>query len=1136
MDVTNVAPRLTSVPTISTPEDTTLNSTAAQNLLTNAHDDDGDALAVTEFTVGGTRYLAGDTATLAGYGDLTIRADGSFIFVPVADWNGVPPAATYTISDGKDGGVSTATLAFSVTPVADAKDDTASTHAGVAVTIDVLHNDSFSNADKAIIDVDQGQHGSVTIENGQLVYRPVAGYVGQDTFTYTVESGGVRETANVTVTLTNSVPVATGETVASPEDYEARGDLLLNDRDADGDPLFIAGFTVGGQTAQPGDTVQLAGVGALTVNRDGSYRFTPVADWNGTAPVVTYTVSDGNDGGTATATLAITVTPVADVKDDSATTHAGVPVTIDAIGNDRFVNPDQAITGVTQGAHGSVAIENGQLVYTPNAGYVGQDTFTYTVTSGGVTETAAVSVVMTNTVPVADGEIVTTPEDTAIGGELLTNDRDPDGDPLHIAGFTVGGQTAQPGDTVQLAGVGALTVNRDGSYRFTPVADWNGTAPVVTYTVSDGNDGGTATALLVITVTPVVDVKDDRATTHAGDPVTVDALGNDSFSNADRAITGVTNGAHGTVTIENGKVVYQPNTGYVGQDTFTYTVTRGGVTETAQVTLEVTNTPPVAVADKASTLPETPVSGNLLTNDRDADSDPLHVAEITVGGATYAPGDIITIPGQGTLVVNRDGSYLFTPASGWSGFTPVLNYTLSDGNDGGTATGELRLLVNPVAEAWVKEAGLVDTASGAQTTTGAMAVLSLEPVESLTIGGQTLTLAQLQALSAQAPVDIATPDGVLSLTGFQVDGEGRATLQYRFTLTQAVNQPGESTTREEIRFSVNGQQTRAPGLLRVNILNDAPVAAADDNSIDQDRGQQAASGNVFSNDAIGADGAAAGGPVSAISSVNLNRAGAVGGVSLGEFGALTLDARGNYSYVLNRSNSRVASLDANATLSEVFTYTITDADGNTSQAQLTIVIHGVTPPQSVRTGDQHFPSYYTNYELSLDQPYSPGLFILPAIYGVHSDQFSRKVELNRKITELGRGMNDNGTPVLEDGILFTRWVNTFSATGIGSQLLGDHFSHFSLNKSVQPAPVLENAPERPPLNERINERTTVQQERGEKTPDAKQAHAAAPGVVIVPQAAARPGAPSLAAQVDALARNRVAAPEPVTVGGATPHR
>ncbi|WP_407211668.1 Ig-like domain-containing protein [Enterobacter kobei] len=1126
---------------VTTPEDTAIGG----ELLTNDRDPDGDPLFIAGFTVGGQTYQPGDTARLPGVGELTIERNGGYRFTPVADWNGTAPVVTYTVSDGNDGGTATATLAITVTPVADVKDDSATTHAGVPVTIDAIGNDRFVNPDQAITGVTQGAHGSVAIENGQLVYTPNAGYVGQDTFTYTVTSGGVTETAAVSVVMTNTVPVADGEIVTTPEDTAIGGELLTNDRDPDGDPLFIAGFTVGGQTYQPGDTARLPGVGELTIERNGGYRFTPVADWNGTAPVVTYTVSDGNDGGTATATLAITVTPVADVKDDSATTHAGVPVTIDAIGNDRFVNPDQAITGVTQGAHGSVAIENGQLVYTPNAGYVGQDTFTYTVTSGGVTETAAVSVVMTNTVPVADGEIVTTPEDTAIGGELLTNDRDPDGDPLHIAGFTVGGQTAQPGDTVQLAGVGALTVNRDGSYRFTPVADWNGTAPVVTYTVSDGNDGGTATALLVITVTPVVDVKDDSATTHAGVPVTIDAIGNDRFVNPDQAITGVTQGAHGSVAIENGQLVYTPNAGYVGQDTFTYTVTSGGVTETAQVTLEVTNTPPVAVADKASTLPETPVSGNLLTNDRDADSDPLHVAEITVGGATYAPGDIITIPGQGTLVVNRDGSYLFTPASGWSGFTPVLNYTLSDGNDGGTATGELRLLVNPVAEAWVKEAGLVDTASGAQTTTGAMAVLSLEPVESLTIGGQTLTLAQLQALSAQAPVDIATPDGVLSLTGFQVDGEGRATLQYRFTLTQAVNQPGESTTREEIRFSVNGQQTRAPGLLRVNILNDAPVAAADDNSIDQDRGQQAASGNVFSNDAIGADGAAAGGPVSAISSVNLNRAGAVGGVSLGEFGALTLDARGNYSYVLNRSNSRVASLDANATLSEVFTYTITDADGNTSQAQLTIVIHGVTPPQSVRTGDQHFPSYYTNYELSLDQPYSPGLFILPAIYGLYSDQFSRKVELNRKITELGRGMNDNGTPVLEDGILFTRWVNTtlqrsvvntFAATGIGSQLLGDHFSHFSLNKSVQPAPVLENAPERPPLNERINERTTVQQERGEKTPDAKQVHAAAPGVVIVPQAAARPGAPSLAAQVDALARNRVAAPEPVTVGGATPHR
>ena len=1088
-------------------------------------------------TDGGTTWAAIGSRTDANA--LLLDATAKVRFVPAADFFGTPAALKVRLVETNNNGDTTAT--------------TGSLTSGQ--TVSTATNGSSSRYSAAMVTLST----SVTNVNDRPTISATPLTMQEDTpvgKTLTSILGSYSDAAD------NQTGIAGGGNASGAIGYVA---IVGNTTDAS---LGHWEYSTNGTTWTALGT-SYSETNALVLLASTQLRFVPLADYNGAVPGgLTVRVSDSTssaDTGVSAAgstqdlqsafnsgqtshwstaqSISMSITAVADAVSDTAATHSGEAKTIDVLGNDSFSNSDKAITAVTQGVYGSVVIDNGKVIYTPNTtSYVGSDTFTYTVTSGGVTETATVTIQMNNAAPVTQGENVSTPEDTTLTSSaaqnLLLNDSDPDGDTLSILNYSVSGvgTVFTAGQTADLTGYGKLTINADGSYTFVPVADWNGTVPTVTYRVVDGRTNGATTAQLKITVTPVKDAFDDSLTTHAGTPVTIDVFANDKFSNGDKAITGKTNGAYGTVSISNGQVIYTPTSGYVGTDTFTYTVTSGGVTETAQVTLEVTNTPPVAVADKASTLPETPVSGNLLTNDRDADSDPLHVAEITVGGATYAPGDIITIPGQGTLVVNRDGSYLFTPASGWSGFTPVLNYTLSDGNDGGTATGELRLLVNPVAEAWVKEAGLVDTASGAQTTTGAMAVLSLEPVESLTIGGQTLTLAQLQALSAQAPVDIATPDGVLSLTGFQVDGEGRATLQYRFTLIQAVNQPGESTTREEIRFSVNGQQTRAPGLLRVNILNDAPVAAADDNSIDQDRGQQAASGNVFSNDAIGADGAAAGGPVSAISSVNLNRAGAVGGVSLGEFGALTLDARGNYSYVLNRSNSRVASLDANATLSEVFTYTITDADGNTSQAQLTIVIHGVTPPQSVRTGDQHFPSYYTNYELSLDQPYSPGLFILPAIYGLYSDQFSRKVELNRKITELGRGMNDNGTPVLEDGILFTRWVNTFAATGIGSQLLGDHFSHFSLNKSVQPAPVLENAPERPPLNERINERTTVQQERGEKTPDAKQAHAAAPGVVIVPQAAARPGAPSLAAQVDALARNRVAAPEPVTVGGATPHR
>jgi hypothetical protein len=68
-------------------------------------------------------------------------------------------------------------------------------------------------------------------------------------------------------------------------------------------------------------------------------------------------------------------------------------------------------------------------------------------------------------------------------------------------------------------------------------------------------------------------------------------------------------------------------------------------------------------------------------------------------------------------------------------------------------------------------------------------------MESLTIGGHTLTLAQLTALSATQPFDIVTPDGVLSLTGLRTLDAGHAQLDYRYTLStplrsRALSAPG----------------------------------------------------------------------------------------------------------------------------------------------------------------------------------------------------------------------------------------------------------------------------------------------------------------------------------------------------------
>jgi VCBS repeat-containing protein len=143
-------------------------------------------------------------------------------------------------------------------------------------------------------------------------------------------------------------------------------------------------------------------------------------------------------------------------------------------------------------------------------------------------------------------------------------------------------------------------------------------------------------------------------------------MANDSFSNSDKTLTSVTQGARGSVSIVNGKVLYTPNnSSYVGSDTFTYTVTSGGVNETATVTITMTNSAPVVASEHVSVAEDNSLSGSgttgLLYNDSDPDGDTLTVTTFKIGSQTYNAGDTATIAGKGTLVVNADGSYTFTP-------------------------------------------------------------------------------------------------------------------------------------------------------------------------------------------------------------------------------------------------------------------------------------------------------------------------------------------------------------------------------------------------------------------------------------------------------------------------------------------
>ncbi|HNR60937.1 MAG TPA: Ig-like domain-containing protein [Thauera sp.] len=609
-------------------------------------DPDGDTLAVTKIVVEGVTYPVPANGSplnvsIPGKGVLQFDKTGAYTFTPVADWHGAVPDITYTIDDGRGASNSTApaTLSIIVTPVADVADDTATTRPSMPVTIPVLANDSFEGT-PVVTGTTPPSNGTLTINaDNTITYTPNPGFFGADSYTYMVTSGGVTETATVTVTVVSTPPLARDDVRTTPEDTPVRGNVLIGtggdmaDSDADNDPLTVTGFIVGGVSYIPGQTATIAGVGSLTLNADGSYTFTPVPDWNGSVPVVSYVVSDGTgaSNSTAIATLTIVVTPVADVADDTATTRPSMPVTIPVLANDSFEGTP-VVTGTTPPSNGTLTINaDNTITYTPNPGFFGADSYTYMVTSGGVTETATVTVTVVSTPPLARDDVRTTPEDTPVRGNVLIGtggdmaDSDADNDPLTVTGFIVGGVSYIPGQTATIAGVGSLTLNADGSYTFTPVPDWNGSVPVVSYVVSDGTGASNSTAIatLTIVVTPVADVADDTATTLANRPVTTPVLGNDSFGNPDATITATTPPANGSIAINpDGSITYVPNPGFSGEDSYSYTVKSGGRTETATVRITVVPENPPSVVPPFEVVPPAP-SLNVLQPANPLDRSPV---------------------------------------------------------------------------------------------------------------------------------------------------------------------------------------------------------------------------------------------------------------------------------------------------------------------------------------------------------------------------------------------------------------------------------------------------------------------------------------------------------------------------------
>ncbi|MDR6265897.1 Ig-like domain-containing protein [Roseobacter sp. N2S] len=693
-------------------------------------------------------------------GTVLMNANGSYTYTPATDFNG-SDSFTYTVSDG-NGGTDTQTVTITV----DAVNDTPVAQAGTASG----DEDTVISGSVAATDVDldgltfaletDGTNGTVLMNaNGSYTYTPAADFNGSDSFTYTVSDGnGGTDTQTVTITVdaVNDAPVAQAGTASGDEDTVISGSVAATDVDLDG--LTFALETDGTN-------------GTVLMNANGSYTYTPAADFNG-SDSFTYTVSDGN-GGTDTQTVTITVDAVNDAPVAQAGTASGDE---DTVISGSVAATDVDLDGLTfaletDGTNGTVLMNaNGSYTYTPATDFNGSDSFTYTVSDGnGGTDTQTVTITIdaVNDAPVAQAATVTGDEDTVISGSVAATDVDLDG--LTFALETDGTN-------------GTVLMNANGSYTYTPATDFNG-SDSFTYTVSDGN-GGTDTQTVTITVDAVNDTPVAQAGTASGDEDTVIS---GSVAATDVDLDGLTfaletDGTNGTVLMNaNGSYTYTPAADFNGSDSFTYTVSdgNGGTdTQTVTITVDAVNDAPVAQAATVTGDEDTIISGTVVATDVEGDS------------LTYS---LVTDGTNGSVALRADGSYAYTPSSNFNG-TDSFTFSVSDGN-GGTDTQTISITVDAV-----NDAPVALTVEGNLLEDGALNA----NLVATDIDGDTLTFT-LQSSTSNGTLTLAT------------DGS--------YTYTPAADFNGSDSFTYTVSDG-NGATDTQTVLLSVGSVNDAPVVVS----------------------------------------------------------------------------------------------------------------------------------------------------------------------------------------------------------------------------------------------------------------------------------------------------------------------
>ena len=565
----------------------------------------------------------------------------------------------------------------------------------------------------------------------------------------------------ITVTNVNETPVAADASFSGTEDIAYNGAVPAA-TDGDGNALTYA--AVGGSAVG----------GSVTVNPNGTFTFTPTANFNGSA-TFQYVANDGTvNSAPKTVTInfgAVNDAPVADAdgpyaigEDGTLTVNAASGVLAGDVNVDTVGLTATLLSGPAHAT--SFALNtDGSFSYTPAANFSGADTFVYRAFDGTAFSdpvVVTINVTAANDIPVAANASFSGTEDIVYNG-AVPSATDAEGSPLTyavVAGSAVGG---------------SVIVNTNGTFTFTPTANFNGNA-TFQYVANDGAANSLPKTVTInfgaVNDAPVADADGPYAIGEDG-TLTVNAASGVLAGDVDVELSGLTASllsgpAHATSFSLNtdGSFTYTPAANFTGADSFVYRAFDGtDFSAPIVVTINVTgaNDAPVATDATFSGTEDVAYNGAVPAA-TDADGNPLTYA-VVAGSAT-----------NGSVIVNTNGTFTFTPTGSFNG-SATFQYVANDGTvDSAPQTVTINFgAVNdaPLATDGILSANedggpvMIDVASlisDIETADAGLAVTASVPASQGTVSvlGTVITFTPAANFNGAATISYTVSDGTLS--------------------------------------------------------------------------------------------------------------------------------------------------------------------------------------------------------------------------------------------------------------------------------------------------------------------------------------------------------------------------------------